>query len=221
MPRSKRESNPITKALADRLDDLMAEEKKRQNLSQNEICKLMGVPSSSYSEWAADTKTPSLDLLVKVANYFACSVDYVLGLTNIRSKDINVAAACKNTGLTEDALWSLRRLKDEVDTEHLFIMNTLIASQWMDDTVRYIGEVRKTQRSVVNEECKDIYELEEIQDEAIAQAKKVLEEAGVKEYKIISRGEFLDHQMRTLLDCFNLMLQVDLFHEQGELYAGK
>lgn len=221
MAHPKRESNNITKGLADRLDELMRNERDRTGLSQNEICKRIGVPSSSYSEWAADITTPSVSLIVKVANYFDCSVDYVLGLTTTRAKDVEVDVAVQNTGLSEDALWRLRCLKDEADPDYLFVMNTLIASDSMDTIVREICEVRRIQQSFANKAREDIYELEEIQDEAIDLAKKVLEDAGVIGYKILSRGEILDHHFRKLEDYFNFMLQVSLFHDDGELYAGK
>lgn len=125
MGRPQRESNSITKTLADRLSDLMETEKQRTGLKQEEICKKIGVASGSYSEWASDSKTPTVDKVALVASYFEVSVDWLLGLTDVRSADPNIKEFSKITGLSEQCI------------ENLKIIHGTDQAATSDGTIRY------------------------------------------------------------------------------------
>ena len=49
-------------------------------LNQVELGKKLGVSKQTVSNWENDNILPSLDLLKKIAVYFACSTDYLLEL---------------------------------------------------------------------------------------------------------------------------------------------
>ncbi|MGI2710116.1 helix-turn-helix domain-containing protein [Bacillus cytotoxicus] len=49
-----------------------------QGLSLNTLGKELGVTGSAISSWELGNKEPNFDMLIKVANYFKVSIDYML-----------------------------------------------------------------------------------------------------------------------------------------------
>lgn len=111
MGRKPRESTAVTKEFADRISELI-QEKKETGLSHEEICTQAGVASGAMSEWASDTKTANIDSLYKIAKYFGVSTDYLLGLTDIRSPDVNIQKLAKETGLSEECIEALKTIHE-------------------------------------------------------------------------------------------------------------
>lgn len=64
------------------------------NLRQDQVAKLIGVNKSAISQYESDIRQPSFDILVRLANLYRVSTDYLLGQTNTRSVELS--------GLTED-----------------------------------------------------------------------------------------------------------------------
>lgn len=52
--------------------------REHQELSQAEVCKYLGISSSSYSRYECGTNEPNLETLKKLAMLFDCTVDYLL-----------------------------------------------------------------------------------------------------------------------------------------------
>lgn len=47
--------------------------------TQEEICKLCGFKQGNYTGWETNKYIPNADSLIKLADCFGCSVDYLLG----------------------------------------------------------------------------------------------------------------------------------------------
>lgn len=58
--------------------------------SQEKLSKATGISSGNISDWFNPNKKafPNAEALCKVADYFDCSVDYIIGRSNIRDIDI-------------------------------------------------------------------------------------------------------------------------------------
>lgn len=50
-----------------------------RGLNQVEFAKAMGVSKQCVSNWENDNVMPSIEMLVKIADYFNVTIDYVLG----------------------------------------------------------------------------------------------------------------------------------------------
>ena len=50
------------------------------NLLQKQLATDLGVTQACIGKWETGDREPSLDDLIKVANYFSVSTDYLLGL---------------------------------------------------------------------------------------------------------------------------------------------
>ena len=59
--------------------DRYAELCKKNNVSPSKAATLIGFNRSSVSMWKSQGYTPRREILVKIANYFNVSVDYLLG----------------------------------------------------------------------------------------------------------------------------------------------
>ncbi len=61
-----------------RLFDLMAEKK----VTQQQLSQATGISQGNISDWKNGRSSPKADALIKIANYFHVSTDYLLGLTD-------------------------------------------------------------------------------------------------------------------------------------------
>lgn len=66
----------MIKGLAERLQS----ERTKNNLSQKEVAKFIGVSPSIISNYEKGERTPSLENLTSLAKLFHCSSDYLLGI---------------------------------------------------------------------------------------------------------------------------------------------
>lgn len=57
---------------------------RKHNLSMTAAAEKIGIPQSSFSDWKARRKKPSVENLVKLSDFFGVSVDYLLGRTTRR-----------------------------------------------------------------------------------------------------------------------------------------
>ena len=55
------------------------EYRKKRDLSQEEVAKILGVDRAAVAKWETGANSPRLDRLVELAKLFRCSVDDLLG----------------------------------------------------------------------------------------------------------------------------------------------
>lgn len=85
-------------------------------------------------------RTVTIDYLVKYANYFGVSTDYLLGLADPATRDPKIKAICEYTGLSETAINALhKRIRDiedncdKTDMKHIdnhFVFNFIDVSEY-------------------------------------------------------------------------------------------
>lgn len=98
----------------DRLRELITED----GTKLREMAKKLGTSIGVLSDWQNGNKIPRGDSIVKLATYFGVTSDYLLGLSDARSVNASIAAAVKETGLSEKAISVLSQMKKE-DVEKL------------------------------------------------------------------------------------------------------
>ena len=62
----------------DRLKKLREFEK----INQTELAKELGISQNTYSQYETGARQPSLEMLIKLAEFYFVSTDYILGLTD-------------------------------------------------------------------------------------------------------------------------------------------
>lgn len=53
-------------------------------MSRSVVAELMGIPPRCISQYERGDRKPSVDTLVKIAEFYGVSTDYLLGLTDQR-----------------------------------------------------------------------------------------------------------------------------------------
>ena len=85
-----------------RLHELRLEKK----LKMTEVAKQIGIPYTTYVGYEKQEREPDSEMLIKLANYFSVSIDYLVGRT-----DIKKAAIHKDDGLDNDSIQLLEAFK--------------------------------------------------------------------------------------------------------------
>lgn len=66
--------------LAERLSLL----RKERNLTQGAVAKELGISMKSYCRYEKDEREPTVSVLVRMANFYQVSLDYLVGLKEER-----------------------------------------------------------------------------------------------------------------------------------------
>lgn len=75
----------------------LVELRKKKGLSQAALSEKLGINRSTYAEWEIGRRRPELDSLIKLAEYYNISTDFILGLDR----------AAVAAGLNDDSLSDL------------------------------------------------------------------------------------------------------------------
>lgn len=130
--------NMNKRSLSDRYMDLRIE----KGLSQTELAKVLGCNKQYISKFEDGTRSLSMSMLVKYADFFDVSTDYLLGRTDIKTANIAVKEICDYTGLNEEAikrLYGLQHLSKGDLKNWIKVINLLILDGDLDG-VRLDGE---------------------------------------------------------------------------------
>ena len=115
-------------SFSDRLKELI-DERKESGQTLRGLAKDLEVSLGVLSDWQNGNKTPRGDSIIKLAQYFEVSADYLLGLTNAKTPDANFRMVADYTGLTEKAVEKILRLKvASGDTRYLDTASDMIES---------------------------------------------------------------------------------------------
>jgi transcriptional regulator with XRE-family HTH domain len=99
--------------LKDRLKSLRAE----KELSQRDLASLLELSPSTIAMYETGQREPDNETLIKIANFFQVSTDYLLGQSDIRSPIETIAAHRSDDPmdeLPEEARKSLEEFKDYI-----------------------------------------------------------------------------------------------------------
>ena len=77
-----------------------------RNLSQVDLGKALGVTKQSISNWENNNIQPSIDMLIRIADYFSVSTDYLLDLDGRKYIEI--------TGLSESEIAHISAIIDDI-----------------------------------------------------------------------------------------------------------
>ncbi|MBO4867954.1 MAG: helix-turn-helix transcriptional regulator [Ruminococcus sp.] len=78
---------------------------------QKALADHLGVKPNVVSYWCKGERTPNTEQIIKIAEYFNVSTDYLLCRTKEKTTDITIQAICAYTGLSEEAIKRLNLLK--------------------------------------------------------------------------------------------------------------
>ena len=76
------------------------------DITQVELARSLSVSKQSISNWENDNILPSIEMLVKIADFFSVSTDYLLGLDDKKYLLIS--------GLNEEQIAHIQQLVDDI-----------------------------------------------------------------------------------------------------------
>lgn len=94
---------------ATRLSQLMNE---NPVTTQADLAKITDKTRQTVSQYVNGISEPGYDTLVKIADHFNVSLDYLLGRSNTRTLDTSIHAICSYTGLNEESVNTLHKFVD-------------------------------------------------------------------------------------------------------------
>lgn len=103
------------KVFPQKLKGLFSEkfDKNGNPISQKALADYLGVSRQSVGYYMQGQSEPSFDILVKIAQFFDVTTDYLLTETPLKSPNPSLSAAASYTGLSEEACFTLHSLTDE------------------------------------------------------------------------------------------------------------
>ena len=104
----------------------LVELRKLKKMTQKELAQRIHISRDTYAQYEIGRRKPDYDTLIKIADFFGVSTDYLLGVTDNPSRDENKEQKLKefleqpgvpydeNTYIPEEKLKALRELLESV-----------------------------------------------------------------------------------------------------------
>lgn len=102
-------------SFAEKLKEL----RKEVGLNQTELAEELGASRASISAYENGDRVPDIEFLEATALYFDVSCDWLLGISDIETADLDVNMICKYTGLSEQAVYNLSKASMTRDGDHI------------------------------------------------------------------------------------------------------
>lgn len=108
----------------------------------NELKDYLGITIQAINQYKQGTAYPKTENLIKIADYFGISVDFLLGITDIPNTDTNMQAVHKFTGLSAGAISKLQDIYEKnCKTAFSDIISLLIEDSNAEYYLSIIGEL--------------------------------------------------------------------------------
>lgn len=139
----------VTNAFSKRFLEL----RKKSGMRQQELGAALGISRGAISYYEKGERVPDIEILSRISKFFNVSCDYLLGITDIETLDVDTKGISIKTGLQEKSIETLnsyqnnskRPAKDKYDTVPAFstlyleTVNRLIAySDIIENITRYL-----------------------------------------------------------------------------------
>lgn len=97
------------------LGDQLRQLRNIKKVNQSEVAEFLNIDRSTYGKYETGDSSPDYDKLIKLADYFGVSIDYLLGRTDIKKAPETIAAHREGEGdWTEEELQSIEEFKEFV-----------------------------------------------------------------------------------------------------------
>ncbi len=126
------------KLIGTRLNTVLA----MRNVKQKDLAKHLGIQDNAVSYFCKGDRTPNTAQLAEICDYLEVSADYLLGLSDVSTPDMDVQAIAQATGLSENSSEFLLDLKyaSRLDEE---LIDTLLKGMEETSMTRYFGLMKE------------------------------------------------------------------------------
>lgn len=99
------------------------------NMSQIDLAKKIGISNVTISRYLSGDRIPRLDVIARLASAFNVSIDYLLGISNIKKDDLNNSNFNVDIALLAKNLYSLDGATHLSKSQIELIKNLLMANK--------------------------------------------------------------------------------------------
>ena len=114
-------------------DDRLTKLREEMGLSRKEAATKLNMPYTTYLNYENNEREPNSETLIQIADFFNVSIDYLLGISPVKTTNIDIQQIHAGTGLTEKAIENIRN----------FCTNEMFGMVWLnrlleDLTIPYV-----------------------------------------------------------------------------------
>ena len=124
-----------------------------KGLSRQAVADDLDITRASLEYYEKGMRTPNLETIFKISEYYQVSIDYLFGKIDNASKNVNTALISDYLGLSEDSIFGLHELSEK-DKK---IINFFIQSNELYDILYQFNDFEKNLSKAANE-LKTFYE---------------------------------------------------------------
>ena len=85
----------------------------KENKKQKELAQELGVTDNTISYFVTGARVPNLEQITKIAKYLDTTTDYLLGITDVKTPNLDTRLISEKTGLSEKAISLLTEWNQE------------------------------------------------------------------------------------------------------------
>lgn len=100
----------------------LLELRKEKGLKQDDVAQAVGITRASLSYYEKGERSVDIEVLYKLCQFYNISIDYLFGLSKVKTPDIDIKAMATKTGLSEK---SINVLQTEKSLNHLYIVDVI------------------------------------------------------------------------------------------------
>lgn len=90
-------------------------ERLRKGITQPELAKIMNISKQTVSNWENGKRTPDIDVLKKLCNFFNVSIDYLSGNTDNRNPKYNLPCETSDSDLNNSNKENILKFSNMVE----------------------------------------------------------------------------------------------------------
>lgn len=118
-------------------DERLTELRKEMGVTQKDFAEKLQIEPSKYNKWENGKTVPDFDTVIRLANYFGVTVDYLVGNSDAKKQENE--NIIKELGLTDKGIATIKNIKASTinnngnkDNRKLMdVFNQLIATNWI------------------------------------------------------------------------------------------
>lgn len=104
------ENNLLNFAIGNKISILL----ENQNKKQKDLALFLDVNSNIISYWCTGARKPNLEQIIQIAKFFNVTTDYLLGISENKTTDIELRAVCEYVKLNDETVQALHTSSTEI-----------------------------------------------------------------------------------------------------------
>lgn len=104
------------------------------------LAKVLGISRQAVSQYADGTGQPNVDKLAMIADYFGVSADYLLGLSDVPTRNETIRGIHEKTGLWQESIIALMVDSDSGDDGISDFISYLIVNKQVSSLIKAIKQ---------------------------------------------------------------------------------